>query len=338
MLNTRLWLLIVLLLPGTAVAGLGDDLSRLEKRHELLANHRGRLETQLKEHGRRISRLKAQPRSVARDLQLKAALRSSQTLANKLTSLQQQLNEQRDKLLALYGRAIASAPDAATKSKWRQRRRKLAKRTRGASHLLARVQASPLDSAEDLEEKADLLKDSEEKLRRRIRALGRRIARLERRAKLKRHGRAALDSPFVEQSTRRAGGQRRAVAKAPVATENPPPPAPTDDGAKNQADADQNGALAGEPSYGMGEAPAAPAPGGAGSRAEGEATSPSVTRGLDPATLQALTGKLRGSAAQQLAALRRAQEKLRKLAGNVSAQAKAMQQRARALKTRKQKK
>ncbi|MBW2730752.1 MAG: hypothetical protein JRH20_00075 [Deltaproteobacteria bacterium] len=334
MLNARLLLLTALLLPATALADLGDGVARLEKRHGLLSAHRTRLEGQLEEHGKRISRLKAQPRSVTRDLQLKTALRSSQGLANRLTSLQQRLNNQRDKLLALYAQAIRAAPNATSRERWAERHSKLARRHSSEGRLIARIKTNPLDSPEDLEEKADLLKDSEEKLERRIRALGRHITRLGRRAKLKRHGRAAQDTPFVEQSTRRMGGQRRAPTRAAgTATTTPPttvpPPSSVDDTSESR-DYDSAAKFNGAPEGGR-----APDPSAVGVTGESEAAPTPMARSLDAATLQALSGKLRGTTAQKLAALKLAQKKLAKLARSLSAQAAALERKARSMKKNK---
>lgn len=323
-------------LSAPAAAQDAGALSRVrgvERRLELYEAHRGRLERQLDEQSKRIARLKKQPTGVGRDLQLKAALRDSQQLASRLTKMQSQLRELRSNLLSHYAEAIEHAKDDTTRQAWRARRHKLLERStrhaKATAKLATGTRANALDGVEDLEEKADLLADSEAKVRRQLRRLSRRISRIERRSKLRRHGRAATDTPFVEDSTRRLGGSRR-LAPAKIASgrtdgatqgeSGPATPAPPPSG---------NWSGAGDPKAGpgglnsdaaSGTAPAPPAP------------SATLQRGLDPATVKALGGTFKGSPAQQLAALKKAREKLQKLAQGLAQRSTALRKRASTLK------
>lgn len=303
----------------------------VERRLELYEAHRGRLERQLDEQSKRIVRLKKQPTGVGRDLQLKAALRDSQQLASRLTKMQGQLRELRSNLLSHYAEAIEHAKDETTRQAWRARRRKLLERSSSrskAAKLATGTRANALDGVEDLEEKADLLADSEAKVRRQLRRLSQRIGRIERRSKLRRHGRAATDTPFVEDSTRRLGGSRR-LAPAKIASgrtdgatqgeSGPATPAPPPSG---------NWSGTSDPKAG---------PGGGGTSmdaASGAAPlrSSTLQRGLDPATLKALAGSAKGSPAQQLAALKKARERLQKLAKGLAERSAALRKRAGTLK------
>ncbi|PID37854.1 MAG: hypothetical protein CSA65_01190 [Proteobacteria bacterium] len=317
---------------------LAQRASNAERRLQLFSAHRGRLERQLDEQSKRIARLKKQPSSVGRDLQLKAALRASQQLANRLTKLQQRLRKMTDALRTIYLQALSQAGDGASKRRWRGKLQALRKQApRGRSRLVTGAKANPLDSAEDLEEKADLLKDSERKVRRRLAKLSRRVKRLERQSKLRRHGRAATDSPFIEQATRRMAGTRwgTAAAKqvAPRVDEGPkvigaaPPPSDRFNG--------NNGGQSGK-TVGLGDSDSGGRPTSPGTSAPGSPSTPvspsTLDRGLDPATLQALKAARTGSPRSRLAALKRAKASLARLAQRLRTRAAALRAQAKARK------
>ncbi len=202
------WFLIGLLVVSNSLAGrqaaAQESIPAINKRYQLLKNHRARLEKLLSSQVQQINRLKHQPRGVRRDFQLQRALRDNQQLAGKLTQIQSQLRKINEKLLKAIDSAIANATDDKGRRKLAKLRNHLLKeRTAGPMRIVTLEKALPLDSTEDLEEKADLLKDSEEKIQREVKRLETQISRLLRREKLRRYSRAANDSPFIEDSPRR---------------------------------------------------------------------------------------------------------------------------------------
>jgi len=329
--------ILLLLLPSMAF-GQGDPaLKGLEGRATRLEAHRGRLEQLLAAQVRRIGRLKSQTPGVRRDYQLKSALRENQALASKLTGLQEQIRELNAKLVAAYDRTIASTTDPGERARLKQRRDKLARSARQAPRIVTRESANPLDSAEDLEEKADLLKDSEEKVRRQLRQIQRQIQRLKHRAQLKRHSRAVDDSPFVEDSPRRlaraktsSGSGKTAGTTAmdgdgyEVAPQEPtpaPPAAGFDSSAKtNDANAPAGGgAWAGSPGR---------------SEASGGTDLNLTIRGvMDPGTLRELQQAARsGNVQDRIAALEKARKRLEQMARKLGSQATKLRKQAKAVK------
>ena len=203
--------LLMTLVLGAAPEARGQELgsrsiAQAEKRLERLVEHRARLESRLSEQGARVRRLKAQPAGVRRDYQLQTALRASQQLADKLTRLQSNIRGAQQKLLAAYQHAVRAYTDRAVRIRYARRRAELKRQMgRRPAHLVVSGQARPMDSPDDLEEKADLLDDSAEKVERELVRLRRRIAALQVRSKLRRHRRTAADTLFVEDTPRRLG-------------------------------------------------------------------------------------------------------------------------------------
>lgn len=344
-------LLSLALIAGTASA---DEVRSLSSRHSLLVGHQGRLEQLLGAQVKRISRLKAQPPGVRRDFQLRRALRANQQLATKLTRLQDQIRQLNHKLLSAYDRAIARTKDRPTLRVLRIKRDELARKLtvkRARAKIVTQEEASELDSAEDLEEKADLLKDSEAKVRRQLRRIQLQIKRLERRARLKRHSRAADSSLFVEDSPRRlARARSRAKSSTTTTHEAETAKRADDDGA------DLNSAYTATDSPPAPQEPSAmpPAAGGkansAGESAPGTTPSPAPSTGfaspsrsttsdselsvtirgvLDPSLLRELRqAKKSGDLKKRLAALAKARRKLQAMANRLGTQAKKLRARA----------
>jgi hypothetical protein len=289
---------------------------------------------------RRIGRLKSQPPGVRRDYQLKSALRENQELASKLTGLQEQIRELNTKLVAAYDRTIASTTDPGERARLKQRRDKLARSARQAPRIVTRESANPLDSAEDLEEKADLLKDSEEKVRRQLRQIQRQIQRLKHRAQLKRHSQAVDDSPFVEDSPRRlaraktsSGSGKTAGTTAmdgdayEVAPQDPsaPPSTPAPSAGLDSNTKMNDGATAGGGSW-------TGTPGR--SEASGGTDLNLTIRGvMDPGTLRELQQAARsGNVQDRIAALEKARKRLEQMARKLGSQATKLRKQAKAVK------
>ena len=361
-------ILASLLVAGGAYADRVD----LERRLELLAGHHARLDRQLVEQGKRIRRLKTQQRGVGRDYQLRTALRSSQALAERLTRLRGQMRRVQDELVKAYDQAIARASDAGQRRELRRRRARLLRpRSARGGKIVTSDEASPYDSPDDLEEKADLLQDSEEKVRRRLRQVERRLVRLERVARLQRHSRAADDSPFVESAPRRTS-RTRGVARATTAADGarttagpagddrpanqsagggaagaaPPPAAPAspDPGASGEfAGAKSNDTDTRSPSSDLSSATGgqAPAPSLAGAStsatpAASGTVSVTVREVLDPGFLGRLQREGKGGDLRaRIAALKKAAGKLDGLATGLSGKARCLRKRAKSLRTQK---
>lgn len=339
--------------------GWSQSLADDERRFDLLRAHQVRLERQLVEQGKRISRLKAQKPGVGRDYQLNAALRQSQQLADRATGLQGLLREAHEALLKRYDHALAAAADASQRAALAKRRAsRTMPKTRSWSRIVTDDAASPDDSPEDLEEKADLLKDSEEKVLRQVRRMRQRLTHLEHRARLQRHATSADNSPFVETAPRRTSRTYAAKSVAPARAAEPTAPeagggggSPTaiaGDGASKSNSADPSATPSPAPPAQSSEfdsatgarddyapAPALPAGGGSWNCSGGSCADPGVTvsvtvrDALDPGLLDKL-GRVGGSGdlRDRIAALKKAEGDLQRLAGKLSTRATALRKRA----------
>lgn len=347
--TTILGLMVALLLPVTATA---DQVAQLSQRRTRLKSHQVKLEKLLSGQVARIGRLKAQPSGVRRDFQLSAALRDNQQLASKLTTLQGQMKALNQRLIAAYDRTLAATTDKATRASLIKRRALLSRKltSRSTSRIVTKGKAELLDDPEDLEEKADLLKDSESKLRRQLRRVKKQISRIKLRSKLRRHGRGIDDQLFVEDSPRRTARAKPSTrstpapeaadgtARAPKANEGgtqggggPASPAPPPSGTDNDK---FSGAT--DPKIDYGSEAAGSAAGAAPLRSSSAGTSSSGSglglsvRGvLDPSILRELRkARKSGNLKQRLAALEKAQQRLRQMADRLGTRARDLRTRA----------
>lgn len=225
-------LALALMVPVTALAQ--QRIPTLQQSRSRLETHRGRLEARLGDQSRRIRRLKTQPAGVRRDFQLRSALRSNRELSAKLSRLQNRINGMSRQLVKAYDGAIARTSDPARRARLVSSRAKLLKRLRGKKDLrvVTDERANPLDSPEDLEEKADLLEDSRVKVKRQLSRVRKQLTQLRRRAKLRRHARAADHNPFDESSAGRTARAKSAAKNSATADKkrSDAPPAPADNG------------------------------------------------------------------------------------------------------------
>ncbi|MCC6747427.1 MAG: hypothetical protein IT371_07205 [Deltaproteobacteria bacterium] len=365
-------LLALLLFLGSSRAWSEPSAGELEQRYQLLSGHRARLEAALTDHGRRIARLKAQTAGLQRDYQLQAALRVSQELAGRLTRIDGELRTVRGQLASALVLAAARTTDAQERDRLRRRREALLAEQQRASQnarIVTGGQVSPHDSAEDLEEKADLLKDSEEKVRKQLRRLQAQLGQLQHKARLERHSRAADDNPFVEDAPRRTARPKivgaaatgdssgAAAPKAPSGQKVTAPPAAgaTTRGEDKGNNSDSvpeaaaspappaapgsfsGGASAGGHAGGSG-APSEPARATAAPSAVGSSPQVGVTVRdvLDPATLRELErAGARGDLKARVAALKKASQQLDELARGLAARAETLRQRAKTLRRHK---
>jgi hypothetical protein len=333
---------------------LADQVSTLERRRSLLESHRRRLETLLSAQVRRISRLKQQQAGVRRDFQLRRALRENRELASRLTKLQKRVRELNQHLLQVIDSAIARAKTKKGKDQLLKYRQKIARRfiTR-ATRIVTSEKASPLDSPEDLEEKADLLKDSEEKVRRQLKRIKQQLSRLRRRSKLQRHSRSVDDSPFIESSLRRIVRSQRSekldsyspknqTNKEAVDTNNRTPAPAGDDNLDNAGEGSDSSNSVGGDNYTekpplTSDSTAKPFPSSGlltGNKGRMTTIPGVIVRGvLDPSILVELRrANKSGSLRARLKALEKAKKKLEQMAKALNMQSLKLRQRA---KTRK---
>jgi hypothetical protein len=201
-----------------------------EQQHERVLAHQQRLEGILAEHSARIARLKRQQQGLQRDAQLQRALREAQSVAARLDALQQgSVKRARALLEQTYRRALAAPiADRGLRARLLERQARLrASASKAPMRIVVGVTAGPLDDADDLETKADLLRDSADKVERELRAVRTQLATLERRATLQRHQAAASSDLFIEEAPRWVAQARSSVSasttpEAPSATSNSP--------------------------------------------------------------------------------------------------------------------
>lgn len=196
---------VTLLLPSAF--GQSNTVSEMMRRYELMTTHRLRLETRLSEEGARIARLK-QHRNDQGETQLKTALQVSQELASKLTQLNEQIRQLSGTLTQTLDRAIKQTSDSDERKRLVGYRQSLEQKNKAHERVVLNTKVTANDSQEDLEEKADILSDSEEKIRKQLNRVESQLARLEHQHQLARHGRAAEETLFVEGTAQRLGGAR----------------------------------------------------------------------------------------------------------------------------------
>ena len=259
-----------------------------------------------------------------------------------------------------YERAIARSSDPQRKKRLSERHSRLLARLEGrTTRIVVDGESDELDSPDDLEEKADLLADSQEKVARQLRRIEQHLANLARRAKLGRHGRAADDTMFVENIPRRVGSTRSVVTQASSAGNGQAAPrgavagrspgqnenvasAPSAEGGggSEMRDAD-DGALdsAGggqQPSFGNSDNGAGF---GDGAAAPPSTITPPPTQApvtvrnlIDPGTFRGLQQRGAGSLTSHIALLKREQKRLKALSLELSRKSAALRHKAKQLK------
>ncbi|MSP62045.1 MAG: hypothetical protein EXR72_17275 [Myxococcales bacterium] len=322
------------------VADLAAEVSRADAARGEVEARRATLEQRSQEEAREIERQKAQPAGVARDYRLGQLLATAQDRASELDQLAADLRSRdeslaplRTKLVAACDRALEdpALPDLRRADLVRRRAAESARLAAAASQAdleIARPSLDPLDGPSELAEKADLLKDSEDKLRREVLRLGRRIEGVEGRRRLRERAGAVDDDLFGESST-----GRRVVRVAPVTQ------GAAADAARGGTafEAEQPKA---SPAPQAGGAPGTNGPPSDAGKNNLDASVPRLgvsMRGMiDPATLDDLH---RAEAGQdldaQLRALRRVQGNLKGLADDLGRRESDLRRRAREIKPRK---
>ncbi|MDY0000208.1 MAG: hypothetical protein RBU30_02820 [Polyangia bacterium] len=277
----------------------------------------------LDRYRRSIKEARDQEAGPARDFKLRRLLAEAQVLASKLSAL--------DAELAGHQRALEEARRAlvtklsALKGAERLRVQRELARTRGAKERppavlkVARPVIDPLDGPREIEEKADVLKDSEEKIRKRIEEIDRVLANMAERRRLRAISQRVdrYTGIFNEDSS-----SRRVTRIRPTRITS------TGDGATSApAELDANPSSA----YGSYEDTA----GGSIGRSVSSGTYAVVLRELlTPATLNALRkAGQSGDPDERIRALQKARDELRQAASDLRNRSQTYRDRAKQLRT-----
>jgi hypothetical protein len=200
--------LMVLMLALLAGSPTWDELVRLRAEERALVSQRTELSAKLSGESRLIAELKANAAGPVAEARLRREMAGAQELARELDALEGRLSALRRQGLALADRVIADERDPGLRAQAATTRAEL------AQALTAPVRPSPLaqalgvreaatDGPTDLREKADLLKDTQDKVERELALVERRYAAAQRRRELQRSVRALDADPFVEDARRR---------------------------------------------------------------------------------------------------------------------------------------
>lgn len=327
----------------------------LDRAKSAALRRRSELEEQSQTLAGEIERTKAARAGVRRDSALQRLLAAQKAQSDVLERLATELRGRgsllagaRRKLLADCDRALAQPLDEARRVELIRLRAQTAAELAGPERPLGVVQtrADPLDGPRELFDKADLLRDSEDKLRREVGRLAVRIEGVERRRHLRERAGALDDDLFGE-----AMSNRRA-ARVVLAGTGSSHGTGSDTGSAPGSGAPGSGAPGGNGSPGGSNTPAPPGPGGSsppsapkGGDSDGPAPPPggpagdtaAVLRNLvDPATLDELRRAGGNNDLElQLRALRRARHELERMADEFDRRARALAARAAELKRRK---
>jgi hypothetical protein len=341
--------LLVLATASPARADLWADLTadqqivgQLESARTQTEARRSALEKQSQELGAEIERLKAEPAGVRRDLKLQATLAAQKAKSDELERLAGELRGRlsalagaRKKLMGDCDRAlgVTTLPESKRLELARQRASQAALLALPDRPLgVARAAADPLDGPRELQDKADLLRDSGDKLRREVQRLALRIDGVERRRHLRERAGAVDEDLFGEADSNRRSARLATTTLPSVHAGSgdvaPPSSQPSPGG--GQGAAPGNGASGGAGGSG-GSTPSNPPP---STITNDPAT---VLRNLvDPATLDELRRSDAGDDFdRQLRALHRVQGELEGLAKELDRRARELSTRANELKHRK---
>lgn len=310
------------------MGGVRGEVTRGESAEGDLRRQQEKLVAQSQKLAAQIEQMKAQPESPARDEKVKALLAEAQakaqeieTIAAELRTAQQKLVVARQALVRACDQKLATGnlPDDLQVELTRLRAAQVAALVQASRPVTLSVEpgavaAQPLDGPRELEEKADLLRDSSDKLRRESKRIAARVDDLERRRHLRERS-SAIDEDWFSEST-----SNRRFARTTTTT-----PATAGRGGDSK-EAQNPGAFTGNGAPGV---PSSDSVGGSS-----EPPTATVLRNLvDPATLDELRRADRGDDLdRQIRALRRAQGELDQLAGDIDKKVKVLSKKAQDLK------
>lgn len=324
--------------PVETLASLRAEVTQREAAVVDFNHRRERLLASAQRTNREIDALKAQPEEPTRDRKLQALLAEAQTRATELEQLdlamkttQDALARARQALVRRCDRELAAPNlvDAERVELIRLRAVQVSQlvqppKTVGA---LGAPTANPLDGPRELEEKADLLRDSSDKLRKEARRIATRIDDLERRRHLRERSNAVDEDWFSESTSNRRFARTTATTTKAGDTATPsfasPPPGNGVAGGRGGQGDSANG--------GGGQVP------GGGLETDPHVETATVLRNLvDPATLEELRKADRGDDVdRQIRALRRAQGELSELATDLDKKGKTLSKKAQEIRNQK---
>ncbi len=194
-----------------------------------LSNERIKLLSRLRRFQSTIRKTRARAAGPARDYKLRRLLAGARALAKRLSASDKQMKAARAELLAARKQLLRTIVRL-KKAQQRRARRALAQTARkGRGKLtvlrIAKTRLHPLDGPREINEKADLLKDSAEKIRKRLKEIDQVISRLGKRQKLRRIARGVdrYAGLFGEDTSRRRVTRIRPAKPAGVTGEAPGP-------------------------------------------------------------------------------------------------------------------
>jgi hypothetical protein len=342
--------------PVGDVRALRADLSSREASRAQADRHRAELEGRSQALAAQIDAEKQRAAGIARDRRLQELLAEAHSRAEELEHVAADLRDKDQAIAGLRRRIVAACDGALSGNQSESLRLELGRlRTQQVALLATPTQPlgggprtatapsqspsfDPLDGPRELQEKADLLRDSGDKLRREVRRLSERIDNVERRRHLRERAIAVDEDWFTESaSTRHVARASSTLTSRHSGTET----TQSSSDKSNSAPTTGTGASGPAPSAPQTPAPPTPAPAAGGSLAAPTDPTPrsdaTALRNLvDPATLDELR-RADGSddLERQARALRRAQGELEGLANELDRRAKALNARANDLKNRK---
>jgi hypothetical protein len=301
-----------------------DELARVRTEEAHLAQERTQLAAQVDAQAREIDALKAKVDSTSPKLQ--ASLAQAQDLARRLQALDAQLQAKRRQIVSTADRVVAEERDAQLRTQAIQARADAASalaapKPAAVANALG-VRESATDSPEDLREKANLLKDTQDKVLRELAVLDKRFQGAQRRADLQRASRSLDNNLFVEDTRRQvaqvqphtlsgAGGADRNTPTSGSPNPNPPPGTGTGPG--------QTGGTSGDSGFSS--------PGPTSTAGAPPAVDVIVLKDvLDPTTLADLSQP--HDSARYLRALDRARQRLREIASDLDQRSRNLRKRA----------
>jgi hypothetical protein len=316
---------------------------RLENEWMQVDASRARLENESSQLAGDIEHVKAEAAGVRRDFRLRELLAAQKTKADELTRVAADLRGRAAPLTEARRALIANCDRALLQPALNEAKRlELARLRTAQATLLAmpmaplgqlgKVAVDPLDGPRELKEKADLLRDSGDKLKREVARLTARIDDVERRRHLRERAGAVDEDWFGEATSNRKFARTSTIGQNTNAKTNDGAQTPAANPTPGVTGGTINGGGAGgPPPAGFNNDPST------NNSGSSRATDSTVLRNLvDPATLDELRRADGGDDLErQVRALKRAQGELEGMAAEMERRARSLATRADELKKQK---
>jgi hypothetical protein len=323
---------LILVLVALALAHPSwDELVRVRASEMQLTRERAELATRLQEQAHAVEEQKARAKGPVERARLEATLAEAQRLARQLATLDGALAARRRELMAAADRVIEGERDAGLRAQAVQVRADMARALAAPARSLAvgailGLKEAATDGPDELRAKADLLKDTEDRIQRELAALDKRYGAAQRRNELQRSMRNLESSPFLE-DTRRQRAEAQVRGNGAAGEPNRGAGAPGTGGDFGAPTPGQTGGGT-PPSSGGGDLSGPSPPPGAGLVPQpGSSTDVLALKDLlDAATLGDL-GQPKDSA-RYLRALERARSRLRAVASDLEQRSQVLRRRA----------